>query len=63
MKFKPEIYKPNGTIQVIHAVEGEPVILACNFKANPMIGANIKWYKNGHWLENNPQQQQQQSGM
>lgn len=57
VKFKPEILKPNGTTQIIHAVEGEPLTLTCNFKANPMVGANIKWYKNGHLLESNPHQQ------
>ena len=61
VKFKPEIIgKPNGSTEIIHAVEGESVTLTCNFKANPMSGANIKWYKNGHLLENtNPQLQPQ----
>ena len=57
VKFKPEILKPNGTTEIIHAIEGEVVTLTCNFKANPMVGANIKWYKNGHLLESNPQQE------
>ena len=58
VKFKPEILKPNGTTEIIHAVEGEVVTLTCNFKANPMVGANIKWYKNGHLMENNQGRQQ-----
>ena len=57
VKFKPEIIKVNGSTEIIHAVEGEPLALTCNFKANPMVGANIKWYKNGHLLENHPHQQ------
>ena len=59
VKYKPEILKVNnnGSTEVIHAVEGEPLALTCNFKANPMVGANIKWYKNGHLLENHPHHQ------
>ena len=37
--------------QVIHAVEGEPLTLTCNFRANPAKGAHIKWYRNGHSIE------------
>lgn len=55
VKFKPEVERPNTT-HVIHAVEGEPLALACNFKANPTIGANTRWYKNGHLVEHPHQQ-------
>lgn len=55
VKFKPEVLlTPANKSRIIHAVEGEPLAVTCNFKANPMVGANIKWYKNGHLLENHP---------
>ena len=37
--------------QVIHAIEDEPFNVSCKFKANPLEGAHIKWYRNGHIIE------------
>ena len=37
--------------QVIHAIEDEPFNVSCQFKANPLDGAHVKWYRNGHILE------------
>ena len=54
VKFKPEVLMSPNKSRIIHAVEGEPLAVTCNFKANPMVGANIKWFKNGHLLENHP---------
>ena len=54
VKFKPEVLLSPNKSRIIHAVEGEPLAVTCNFKANPMVGANIKWFKNGHLLENHP---------
>ena len=51
VKFSPEVLRPNGSAKVFHAVEGEPLLLECQFRANPSKGAHVKWFRNGHSIE------------
>ena len=47
VKYRPEIERSTN-IHVINAVRGEPVMIECRYKANPMQGTQVTWYKDGY---------------
>ena len=61
VKYKPEIEQKMG-MQVINAIRGEPVIIECRFKANPMHGVRVQWYKDGYKIIKGGERQSSEEG-